>query len=187
MIMKKYVDFLISQGYEELERDESNILLINKDKRLAVILMEKFDFKSSFTNDAIKLQKKHQEEYRFIEKKTFAFIVEFLDSKKKILNDEYFFMKNAISDLKPVILWLHKKIKIIIKISDNLADMWNYISNSYISSVSENRDLLHILSNTDKEEFKIIYPVWLSDRSYYFKYLMENTEVEFIPITYTDL
>jgi len=65
--------------------------------------MDKFDFKSDFTNNAIKILEKYKTEYKFLEKKTFCYIKNFLDDKEKILTDLYFFHKNDYSDLFPII------------------------------------------------------------------------------------
>jgi len=83
-------------------------------------------------------------------------------------------MKNNIKDLKEIIPAFKKDIKITIKISDNMSDKGNYISNVYLSSVSDNREILKYLTNTKKKEVTLTYPIGLTDRAYYLKYMLSS-------------
>ena len=97
--MTKDIEKLISLWYKLLEQDEDNVLFVNEKYHIWVLLMNKFDFKSDFTNNAIKLIDKYKLDYRFLEKKTFFYIKNFLDDKEKILSDLYFLHKNEYWDL----------------------------------------------------------------------------------------
>ena len=108
--MNNMLKELNDNGYELVKETEDFKIFNNKSLAQLIVLLPKFDYESKYLEEVIEEIQK----FRY-NKRTMAFIGEFISNKKEVLNDNFWFMKiegfktelvpkktNKIVEFKPV-------------------------------------------------------------------------------------